>query len=108
MKNSPKIKNPTYKGIVDLEKDIKNNSNIKKMFAKVNNQKDAINLAQKLGYTVSQKEIDNNTELAESMLESIAGGKNRVEVKNYGFSSNSTAAGDSSRIETRVTWDAKK
>ena len=97
-KNEKKAKSGTYKGIKELKKDLEENDRIKKEFESVKNQEEAIKLARKLGYKISEEEI------AESMLKSVAGGK--VKIRNYSFSSNTVADGDGSDVTTAVIWEA--
>lgn len=99
-----KFEKDTYKGIKDLERDVKENEDVKKAFENINNPEEAIKIAQDLGYKINREEIENNEDLAESMLESVAGGK--VTVKSYSFSSDTIAAGENSKVETNVIWRA--
>lgn len=63
------------KNLEDLKRDIKNNPEIKKHFANIKDEKEATELARKLGYEVSESELENDEELNEDMLEAVAGGK---------------------------------
>lgn len=97
-------KNGTYKGIKELKKDLEENDMLRKEFENIKNQEEAIKIAQKLGYKISEEEIDNDEELAESMLESVAGGRKRY--KSQTFKSNTVANGKNAHAETGIKWDA--
>lgn len=98
-----KFEKDTYKGIKDLERDIKENEDVKKVFENIKNSEEAIKIAQELGYKINREEIENNEELAESMLEQVAGGIKRVEVKTQDAKMNTVAKGKGSYAETSVT-----
>lgn len=98
-----KFEKDTYKGIKDLERDIKENEDVKKVFENIKNSEEAIKIAQELGYKINREEIENNEELAESMLEQVAGGKKRVRVKTQDVKTNTVAKGNGSYAETSVT-----
>ena len=69
------------KNLEDLKRDIKNNPEVKKYFANVKDEKEAAELARKLGYEVSESELQNDEELNEDMLEAVAGGKSEGDTK---------------------------
>ena len=97
----------TYKGINELQRDLKEKDNVKKAFLNIKSPEEAIKIAQNLGYKISEEEIENNEELVEGMLKSVAGGA-KVTVRNYSFSSYTLAEGKNSDAETSVTWVAGK
>ena len=96
----------TYKGIKELQIDLKEKDNVKKAFLNIKSPEEAIKVARNLGYKINEEEIENNEDLVESMLESVAGGRSKVTVESTSFNSNTTAAGDDSEAETSVTWVA--
>lgn len=100
-------KNGTYKGIKELKKDLEENDKLKKEFESVKNQEEAIKVAQKLGYKISEEEIESDEELAESMLESVAGGRAKVKIKSYSFKSDTIADGNNANVQTNVKWRAE-
>lgn len=74
------------KNLEDLKRDIKNNPEVKKYFANVKDEKEAAELARKLGYEVSESELQNDEELNEDMLEAVAGGKGDTKIRqDYNF-----------------------
>lgn len=69
------------KNLEDLKRDIKNNPEVKKYFANIKDEREALELARKLGYEVSESELENDEELNEDMLEAVAGGKGDTKIK---------------------------
>lgn len=69
------------KNLEDLKRDIKNNPEVKKYFANIKDEKEATELARKLGYEVSESELQKDEELNEDMLEAVAGGKRDTKMK---------------------------
>lgn len=108
LKNKDINKGNTYKGIKELQKDLKENDNVKKAFLNIKSSEEAIKIAQNLGYKINEEEIENNEDLVESMLESVAGGRSKVTVESTSFNSNTIAAGDDSEVVTSVFWEAGK
>lgn len=66
------------KNLGDLKKDIKNNPELKSYFANIKNEKEAAEIAKKLGYEISEEELKNDEELNEEMLGSVAGGDTNI------------------------------
>ena len=98
MYNQCKICTNTYEAKREIE--------IASQFLNVKNSEEAIKIAKDLGYKINEEEIENNKELVENMLESVAGGRTKVKIRNYSFSSGTVAYGKKSDVETSVTWTA--
>ncbi len=62
-------------GVRKLKEKLKNDKNFKDKFKNVKSEKEAVELAKKLGFKVSEEDILKDEELNEDMLEAVAGGK---------------------------------
>ena len=62
-------------GVGKLKEKLKNDKSFKEKFKDVKNEKEAVELAKKLGFKVSEEDILKDEELNEDMLEAVAGGK---------------------------------
>lgn len=61
-------------GVGKLKEKLKNDKSFKEKFKDVKNEKEAVELAKKLGFEVSEEDILKDEELNEDMLEAVAGG----------------------------------
>lgn len=66
--------------IEEFKRRIKYDDDFKKNFEGIKNADDAINIAKQKGYDLKKCTKEDEKELAEDMLESVAGGKNDVEI----------------------------
>ena len=63
------------KNLKDLKKDIDADEKLKEQFLSLKSKEEAVVLAHNMGYDISLEEIENEEEVNEDLLESVAGGK---------------------------------
>lgn len=62
-------------GFKELKEKLKTDEDLKAKFRGIKNAKEAVAIAQNLGFEVSEEDIANDSELSENVLEAVAGGK---------------------------------
>ncbi|MBR1779294.1 MAG: Nif11-like leader peptide family RiPP precursor [Clostridia bacterium] len=71
------------KNLDDLKEAMRLDEDLKNRFLDLNSKEEAVILAEKMGYKITIEDLENDEEINEAILETIAGGKKgeNVEVK---------------------------
>lgn len=72
-------------GFKELKDKLKTDEKLKIKFCGIKSAQEAVDLARKLGFSVSLNDIENDIELSEDLLEAIAGGKGGTKKQNNTF-----------------------
>lgn len=90
------------KTLKDLKKAIDKDKKLKKQFMSLKSKEDAVKLAYDMGYDITLEELENDEEVNEDLLESVAGGRDKIEIETKSVKIADISNGD----EIELTNDA--
>ena len=90
------------KTLKDLKKDLNLDEKLKKQFINLKSKKEAISLAQNMGYDISLEELEKDEEINEDLLESVAGGRGKVNVESTDVKISDASTGKKSVIKSEI------
>lgn len=69
------------KTLKDLKKAMSKDKELKKQFMGLKSKEEAVDLANSMGYEISLEELENDEEINEDLLESVAGGSGKIDTE---------------------------
>ena len=90
------------KTLKDLKEAISKNKELKDRFMNLKSREEAVILAHDMGYEISVEELENDEEVNEDLLKSVAGGSRKVDVKSIDVKVTDIAKGDGSEVHNKV------
>lgn len=70
------------KSLRDLKEKLSYDEELRKKFSCISNEKQALKLANDLGYDITSNDLENDDELRDDLLEAVAGGKGKATIVN--------------------------
>lgn len=89
------------KTLKDLKETMSKDEELKKKFMSLKSKEEAAKLAQDMGYEISLEELENDEEINEDLLESVAGGK-AVETESCELRVDDVAGGAGAEVHNNV------
>lgn len=89
------------KTLKDLKEAINKDKELKNRFMNLKSREEAVILAHDMGYEISVEEIENDEEINEDLLESVAGGGIKS-VKSVDVKSTDIALGKGSKVDNKA------
>ena len=85
------------KSLRDLKEKLSYDEELRKKFSCISNEKQALKLANDLGYDITSNGLENNEDLRDDLLEIVAGGKGKATMVNV----SDMAIGEGSTVVNR-------
>ena len=92
----------TTKTLKDLKEAMSKDKELKKQFMSLKSKEEAVSLAHNMGYEISLEELENDEEINEDLLESVAGGSDKIDIESVDVKVQDVGEGKNSKIDNKT------